>query len=193
MKERGNDDESAFGRHIRLVKFDPEIDKVLVRRVRRECQNGRRIRADRVARRNQRVARRDVLVGLISQLVGRSADRLIHHIDVLLGPVEIVNYKIEILRLVDEQRLLGVGQSLGRDVGVLDVVIDRRVADRRDLDGIALLRDVAFVIAVHNARLPVNKSLLKGFEEPCGPNRWNKVHFACVICGVSLDARTKNF
>jgi hypothetical protein len=87
----------------------------------------------------------------------------VEHVHVLLRPVDAVNVEIEILRLIDRERLLAVGQRFRIGyVRVFRVIVDRDLADRSDLDRAAGFSDLAFVVAIANLSLPVDKRFLKG-------------------------------
>ena len=100
----------------------------------------------------------DVTVGGVVELISGTTHRLVEDIDVLLGTVDGVDVKVEILLLVDDESLISIGEDLWIvDIGVLGVIADRDVTDGSDLDGIAGLEDVALVVAIDNAGLAVNK------------------------------------
>jgi len=64
-----------------------------------------------------------------------------------------------------------VGERFGiGDVRVLCVIVDRDLADGPDLDRIAGLSYLAFVVAIANICLSVNKRFFKGGQQATGPN-----------------------
>ena len=97
------------------------------------------------------------------------------NVDILLGPVDRVDIEIEIFLLIDQQRLVRVGQCrrVG-DVRVFHVILDRHVADRGDLDRIAGLADLAFVGSGTYIRLSVYKRFFKSGQQSCRPYSWDK-------------------
>ena len=76
----------------------------------------------------------------------------------MLGTVDRIDVEVEVLLLIDKKGLVGVGQDLGRvDVGVFDIVTDGDIADGSNLDGVARLADIAFVVTIANTGLAINE------------------------------------
>ena len=95
-------------------------------------------------------------VNNIVHRIGRALHRFIHQLRIGLCIIDIIHSKVKILRLVDLQLLLFTGDVLwGIDVCTFDVVLNRYVTNLIDLDGIAEIFDLTFVVAVEQIQINV--------------------------------------
>ena len=145
VEVRGDDDPTARVGHVLLVQCGGQIHDCVVRL----GGGGAGNRVELALRAGCHQAGQ-VLVGQVAQLVGGvlgvCGGQVVHGLALL----HVVDLEREVLGLVDDE-FAGVliGRRFDGDVGVGRVVADADVRDAGDVHGVAVVGDVALVVAVH--------------------------------------------
>ena len=189
MNVRGNDDGAARVGNVRLVELRLELNDVLIDV---GCGKGNRggSGADGVTCSCAGCDHAEkVGVGNVGEGVGSAAHRGIDQLARGLHFVHVVDLEVEVLGLVNSEGLVGRGQGFGSvDVGVFRVALNGDRTDGVDVDGVAMVADLALIVAVNKVGCDVR--LFKRIEKSCVPKFGNKsVNSHCELVSFPVEGR----
>ena len=151
-------------RTIVFVKNDFQVDQIIIKRS-ASGQDQTKFRictisTDFITGRGRGIHTCKGGVHLTRQPVSRFTHSLVHNFRLLLRPVDVINLEIEIIRLVNNKGSLGIGQRFRRiHIIVFGVWSNSNPADRVNLDGIAYVFNITFVITI--GEVSVNVRLIQ--------------------------------
>src|SRR5699024_2494230 len=126
------------------------------------------------------------LVSLRSKIVRRAHSGLLNKPRQRLTLVNVVHLEREVIRLVNNQRLLVISEQIPRNRPVLRVITNSRILERGDVHRVTSASNLALVVTVDYARLSVGETVAQRFEQRSRPNLRNKVgdsHFWLSFLG----------